>query len=297
MKDSQHSFAVIEGWLSIGVNVLLAVAKFWAGAVSGSLAIVADGWHTLSDSLSSLVLLIGARKAAKPADQEHPFGHGRADLVAAIIIGVLLGMVGINYLIEAVEGLQVSRSAEFGAIAIAVTAASVVIKELLAQFAFWGCRRGRGESRSLNAEGWHHRGDAITSALILLGIVFARRFWWLDGVLAVLVALLLLRVGYRIIRDSAFPLLGEPPSDRTVRRMREIASRISPGIGHLHHVHVHRYGDHTELTCHVRMDGDMTVDEAHGVVASFEGALREELGVEPTVHVDPKRGTPEEKKP
>ncbi len=295
MKDTQHRFAVIEGWLSIGVNILLAAAKFWAGAVSGSLAIIADGWHTLSDSLSSVVLLIGARTAAKPADSDHPFGHGRADLVAAIIIGALLGMVGIAYLLEAIEGLQATRTARFGRLVIAVTAASVVVKEAMAQFAFWG--RRREESRSLRAEAWHHRGDAITSALLLIGILAGRGFWWLDSVLAVMVSLLLVRVGYRIIRDSAFPLLGESPSDRTVRRMREIASRVNPRIGHLHHVHVHRYGDHTELTCHVRMDGDMTVDEAHDVVSEFEGALRDELGVEPTVHVDPKRGTPEERQP
>ncbi len=295
MHDQQRTFTFVEGWLSIALNILLAIAKFWAGTVSGSLAIVADGWHTLSDSLSSLVLLIGARTAAKPADSDHPFGHGRADLVAAIIIGALLGMVGVNYLLEAIEGLQTNRAADFGRAAIAVTATSIVVKEAMAQFAFWGYRRG--ESRSLRAEAWHHRGDAITSAVILLGILFGRGFWWLDGALAVLVALLLLRVGYRIIRDSAFPLLGESPSDRTVRRMREIASRVAPGIGHLHHVHVHSYGDHTELTCHVRIDGDMTVEEAHEVVNAFERGLREELGIEPTVHVDPKRGTPEEKQP
>ncbi len=295
MKYTQHGFAVLEGWLSIGVNILLAAAKFWAGAVSGSLAIVADGWHTLSDSLSSLVLLIGARTAAKPADSDHPFGHGRADLVAAIIIGALLGMVGVTYLLDALEGFQAARSARFGPVVIAVTAVSVVVKEAMAQFAFWGCRQA--ESSSLRAEAWHHRGDAITSLLLLIGILVGRGYWWLDSVLAVLVSLLLLRVGYRIIRDSAFPLLGESPSDRTVRRMREIASRVNPCIGHLHHVHVHRYGDHTELTCHVRMDGDMTVDEAHDVVSEFEGALRDELGVEPTVHVDPKRGTPEERQP
>ncbi|TVQ40004.1 MAG: cation transporter [Spirochaetaceae bacterium] len=290
MSDRRHRAVALMSWSSIAVNTVLFGLKFWAGTALGSVAIVADAWHTLSDSLSSAVVLAGARTARKPADSEHPFGHGRAELIAAVVIGAFLGAVGFNIVLDSVAQLRAAEAVEFGFLALAVCIVSVVSKEVLAQGSFLVARRTG--SASIRADGWHHRSDAVTSLLILIGIVFGGRFWWIDGVLGIIVALFLLYAAIAIIREGSAPLLGETPSRAVLSRMHAIAASVSPRLGQVHHVHIHRYGDHIELTCHVRMDGALTVDEAHAIVSEYESALREELKVAPTVHVDPrsKRG-------
>ena len=146
-----------EGWLSVVVNLFLFAIKLWAGIISGSVAIVADAWHTLSDSLSSLVVIFGARVSAKPPDDEHPFGHGRAELIASVLIAALLGFVAYEFIRESISKLYEHEAAHFGTIAIVVTIISIVVKEGLAQYAF---RAGRKTNySSLRAVGWQHRCD------------------------------------------------------------------------------------------------------------------------------------------
>ena len=107
-----------EGWVSIVGNILLFILKFWAGIVSGSIAIIADAWHTLSDSLTSVVVLVGVKLSLRPADREHPFGHGRAELIAALVIGVLLSVVAFNFVVEGVQRLRERQEVNYGTFAI-----------------------------------------------------------------------------------------------------------------------------------------------------------------------------------
>lgn len=106
MNLKSNQLALQEGWISVVVNSLLFIVKFWAGLATGSIAIIADAWHTLSDSLTSIVVVVGVKVSAKPADNEHPFGHGRAELIAAMIIGVLLSVVAFNFVLQGVERLR-----------------------------------------------------------------------------------------------------------------------------------------------------------------------------------------------
>lgn len=272
------------GWVSVAANAILFGLKYWVGASVGSVAIVADAWHTFSDSLSSIVAIVGARTARRPADESHPFGHGRAELISAVLIGALLGSVAFNIIIEALTNLRGSEPVRYGTLALVITAASVVVKELLAQGSFLVARRTR--SPAMRADGWHHRSDAITSLLIIVGIVIGSRFWWLDSALGIVVAIFLIREAMKVIGESARPLLGEKPTAGMLARLHDVAVRVDPCLQEIHHVHVHRYGDHVELTCHVRIHGDVTVRSAHRTVSEFESLLRDELGVEPTVHIE-----------
>ena len=289
MRTRQQQRAVVAmSWCSIIANIVLFGFKFRVGTVIGSVAIVADAWHTLSDSLSSTVVLAGVRTARKPADSEHPFGHGRAELIAAVVVGAFLGAVGFNIILDSIAQLRAAEATLFGSAALAVCFASVAVKELLAQGSFFVARRTG--SPAIKADGWHHRSDAVTSLLIIAGILFGGRYWWIDSVLGLVVALFLLHAAVNVVREGAVPLLGETPSRAFLAQMHEIAARTSPRLGQVHHVHIHRYGDHTELTCHVRMEGTLSVEKAHAVVDDYQSALRDELDVEPTVHVDPTRG-------
>jgi cation diffusion facilitator family transporter len=275
----------MEGWVSFGVNLFLFTIKLWAGMVTGSVAIVADAWHTLSDSLSSVVVIFGARVSAKPPDQEHPFGHGRAELIASVLIAALLGFVAYEFINESISKISDREAANFGTIAIVVTIISIVVKEGLAQYAFRAARKTNYSS--LLADGWHHRTDAISSAIILVGILLGRYFWWIDGVLGILVAIMILWAGYGILKQAMSRLLGEAPQPDLVHHLTASAKKITSLDLRIHHIHLHEYGDHKELTFHVKLPPKMTVEEAHDLSERIEKQIWTDLGLWATVHMEP----------
>lgn len=274
-----------EGWLSIIINLLLFVAKYWAGIVSGSLALVADAWHTLSDSISSIFVLISSRFSHKKADKEHPFGHGRFELVASIFIGVLLVVIAISFIRGGIEKYVDRESANYGWIAIAATVLSVLMKEGLAQFAFWGYRRT--ESDILRADGWHHRSDALSSIVILIGVFIGRYIWWIDSALSLVVALFLFYTAYDIIRSSISVIIGEQATPEFEQKVRDVAYASVDKDIYLHHFHLHNYIVHKEITFHIRLPNDYTIERAHSITKIIENDIRNKLEIEATIHVDP----------
>ncbi|MGM0674843.1 MAG: cation diffusion facilitator family transporter, partial [Spirochaetota bacterium] len=280
-------YAYVEGWTALGLNILLFGLKYWAGIVSGSLAIIADAWHTLSDSFTSLVVLAGTLVGAKPPDRDHPFGHERAEVIASLVIGVLLAVLGFNFIVDGIERLQTGTGAGYGMVAIIVTAGSMVAKEGLAQYAFWAGRRS-GNS-SLRADGWHHRSDAISSLIILIGILAGRSLWWVDGVLALLVAALLLYAAWDVMWGAVSKLMGERPGDELLTMIERISTEVIGHQARSHHVHVHTYGSVREVSFHIKLPGDKPLRDAHAVATRIEERLREEAEVEATVHVEPEQ--------
>ena len=284
------NLGMLEGWVSVVLNTLLFGVKFWFGRASGSVSMVADAWHTLSDTLTSVVVIVGFFIMARPADREHPFGHARAEGISAIVIGVLLAVVGGSFLLDSVRRLVNFQAAAFSVAAIVVFAASIVLKEALAQFAFWAGKKIN--SRAVTADGWHHRSDAIASALIVVGALVGRSVWWMDGALGIGVSLLILWTAVGIVRGSSSPLLGEAVDAVAEQRIADAIRREYPAVEDVHHLHVHRYGKNVELTVHVRLPARMTVEEAHGISQRMERRLADELGIAATVHVEPRVKTP-----
>jgi len=290
MPAGKQKLGYLEGWLSIVLNTLLFGVKYWAGGRIGSVSMVADAWHTLSDTLTSVVVLVGFWIMARPPDDRHPFGHARAENIAAIIIGVLLAVVGVFFGWESVQRLLERKAVSFSLFAILVFLVSVLLKEGLAQFAFWAGKKIN--SRAVTADGWHHRSDAIASALIVVGALFGRSIWWMDGALGIAVSLLILWTAVGIVRGSASPLLGEAVDAVAEQRIADAIRREHPAVEDVHHLHVHRYGKNVELTVHVRLPARMTVEEAHGISQRMETRLADELGIAATVHVEPRVKTP-----
>ncbi|RLF31405.1 MAG: cation transporter [Thermoplasmata archaeon] len=285
MQRTIASLGYYAGWLSVIVNISVFFIKYWAGVSTSSVAMVADAWHTLSDVLTSAVVIVGFWIASKPADREHPFGHGRAEAIGAIIIGTLLVVVGVTFFRESVFRLQVHEKVMFSRLSIIIFSATIFVKEALAQVSI---RIGRKiDSHSLVADGWHHRSDAITSVLIVAGAVAGSSFWWMDGVMGIAISAFILYMAYTILKRVASLLLGEAPDRPFRENISRIVAEVAPQATHVHHLHVHRYGDHTELTFHVMLPSDMRLKEAHAVADSIERAIRRELHIAATVHVDP----------
>ena len=285
MSVSKQRLGYLEGWLSIVLNTLLFGVKFWTGSRVGSVSMVADAWHTLSDTLTSVVVIVGFWIMARPADDRHPFGHARAENIAAIVIGVLLAVVGAFFGYESVQRLLARKAVSFSLLAILVFVASVLLKEGLAQFAFWAGKKAG--SQAVVADGWHHRSDAIASALIVVGALLGGRLWWMDGALGIGVSLLIIWAAVEIVRVSSSVLLGEAPDSQMTRAVLEAVKKEYPQAADVHHLHLHRYGHNMELTLHIRLPKRMSVGQSHEISHRVEARLREDLKLEPTVHIEP----------
>lgn len=285
MNHMNEKLALKEGRISLVGNIVLFAIKLWAGMVSASSALIADAWHTMSDSLSSLIIIIAAKVSGKKPDEDHPFGHGRAELIAAMIVGILLVLIAVDFFIEGIHRLSDHTEATYGLIAIVVTALSILVKEAMAQYAFFAYRKCK--SLSLKADGWHHRSDAISSVIILVGIFVGKFVWWADGALTLIVAVMIAWTAYHIIKDGIRPLLGEAPDDDLLSYLKSTCDDVLRVKSDVHHVHMHRYGDHIEITFHVSFPENIILKDAHDQVTLIENRLREERRIEATIHPEP----------
>lgn len=284
-KKYKISLGYLEGVISIFLNIFLFVLKYWVGMKTFSIAIIADAWHTLSDSLTSLVVIIGFKISSKPADEEHPFGHGQAEVVSSVIIGTMLAIVGFNFLVASVQRFNNQQSANYSTLAIIVFVISVIAKEGLAQFSI---RAGKKiNAHSLIADGWHHRSDALVSLMVLTGIYVGRYFWWVDSVMGIIVSLIIFYTTYIILKDSISALIGKEPAEDFKKEIKEIVTNgVSQDIS-LHHIHCHKYGDNKELTFHIRLPAEMKLGEAHRITDELENKIREKMKIETTIHIEP----------
>ncbi len=271
--------------LSAITNLVIAGFKAWVGYSTGSIAILADAWHSFSDTLSSVIIFISFRISAKPPDREHPYGHGRAELIATLAVGFLLAIVSIDFLIESIGRLSERQAAEYSTLALVIIGISILLKEIMTQISIRVGRRVG--SPALIADGWHHRSDAISSVLILVGIIAGQKFWWTDGVLGLVVTVVLLRVTVSILKGAISPLLGERLSEEDMEAIRAVCVDHADMELHFHNPRVHVYGEHKELTFHIGLPAEMRLQEAHEIANRLEIRIMKESGIATTVHIDP----------
>ena len=285
MLSKNDKLSYSEGIISILVNFVLFGLKYWAGIVSGSVALIADAWHTLSDSLSSVFVVAGVKLSSKKPDKEHPFGHGRWEQITSIFIGFLLGIIAYEFLRESIIRFNNKEAANFGTVAIVVTVVSILMKEGLAQYAFHVGRKTK--NLTVKADGWHHRTDALSSVIVLVGIMLRSYFWWIDSVLGIIISLMIAWAAFEIIREPINKLLGEKPDEELLKQIKSIISEIDPRDLHPHHFHIHNYVRHTELTFHIKFEKDLDIETAHQIATKIEETIRERLHIESTIHIEP----------
>ena len=276
---------LLEGWVSVVVNVALFVVKIALSVLTGSIALVADAVHTLSDVVSSAVLIVAFRVSAKPGDRRHPFGHGRAEAVGTLVLSVLLGVAAVEFMRASVARVISPRPVTADAAIIVAVALTIVVKEALARFARQLARRI--DSDALAADFWHHRTDSISTALVAVGLVLDRLGWrWVDGAAGIGVAAI---VGYTAVvlaRNAIDPLIGEAPSGETVREIEQIA-RETPGVRDVHDIVVQRYGQRHFISLHVEMPADRPASDIHLVSEDVESRITDRFPGMAIVHADP----------
>ncbi|MEM4490658.1 MAG: cation diffusion facilitator family transporter [Desulfurococcaceae archaeon] len=276
--------AYIEGIVSVMANTILFFFKYYVGLIYNSIAVIADAFHTLSDSLTSIILILSYVVTRKPPDHEHPFGHGRAEFIGGLIIGVLLAMVGYEFTTRSIDKLINKLTLTFSYVLIVVLVVSTLIKLLLS---LWAYHLGeKAGSQPIKADAWHHVSDSLATGILAIAIFLGRNFWWIDGVLGLVVSGIIFLTSAKIIYDASSELLGRAPVKSELEALEKVIREEFPEVKRLHHVHFHRYGDHVEVTFHVELPGNISLKEAHEIATRIENTVRRKLKYEATIHVE-----------
>ncbi len=272
--------------IGVGVNAMLFLCKLIVGALSASVAITADAFNNLSDASSSVVSLIGFKLAGKPADAEHPYGHGRYEYLSALLVAVMVLLIGVELLRGSVEKLLHPEPIAFHPASVAVLVASIACKLALAAF---DRRVGRRiGSKALEAAGADSRNDVIATAAVLLSVLLAPATGLaLDGWLGALVAAFILVSGVLLIRDTLSLLLGGMPSPERLAGIREKILGY-PGVLGVHDLMIHDYGPGRQFaTVHVEMSAREDPLRSHEVIDRIERDFLQDEALHLTVHYDP----------
>jgi cation diffusion facilitator family transporter len=274
-------------YLSIWMNIALTLAKCVVGFLAGSIAIVADGLHSLSDMLTDFVVLLGVRIGSKAPDRKHQYGHGRAETFAAAIIAAALVGLGCAMVYYAARDITKGRVAVVGAAGIVVTVISIVAKELL-----YRLTRKVGfqtHSAAVYANAWHHRSDALSSVAVLIGLVALRLgFAYGDQVAGAVVGLMIALVGLSVM-GNCFQELTESAADaETIDHITRIIAAESR-VHHWHNLRTRTVGREVFLDLHILVDPQLTITAAHEIAETLETTLHHQLPrpVNITVHIEP----------
>ena len=278
---------------SIG-NVLLMVFKFVAGILGNSSAMIADAVHSMSDFITDVIVIVFVGISAKPQDESHDYGHGKYETLASFFVALALlcaagGIIvsGSGKLIDWLNGEELEAP---GALALWAALLSIAMKELLYQYT---AVKGRQlDSQVMIANAWHHRSDALSSIGAAIGIGGAiwlgNRWTVLDPLASVLVGLMLVKVAYDLLKVNIGELTeGSLPAETEEEIVRIIESE--PGISEPHHLCTRRIGKGIAIDTHLRLDGNMSLSEAHQKVTAIEHRLKERFGEQThiTIHMEP----------
>lgn len=282
----RERYGILSSFVGIVCNIILFSAKFTIGAMSNSIAIISDGFNNLSDCASCIVTMFGYKMAAKPADKDHPFGHGRMEYLTALLIAIIILFVGVELLKGSWNKITNPEEIEFSMVALAVIVLSILIKVWMG---FFNRILGkRVKSSVMLATSKDSFNDVIATGASLIALV-ASLFTDapIDGIMGIVVSIFILLSGYGIIKETVDQLLGQPADEELVDSIKELVEESAYAIG-MHDLIIHCYGPGNLIgSVHVEVDGKGDIMEIHDAIDELERNIYEELGVMITIHMDP----------
>lgn len=280
------AYGVVGSAVGIICNLALFVLKFLIGIAIHSMAVTADALNNLSDTASSIISLFGARAASRPADREHPFGHGRIEYVASLVVSFIILEVGISFFRQSVDKIRHPQEIHFNLLAFVLLLISVGVKLWMSFF-----NRSLAnsiKSSVLKATSTDSLIDAITTGVTIVSLlVYVLLGINIDGITSLLVSLLIIWAGIGIAKDTLSPLIGQsmdPEVEQSIVRL----IREDPAVIDTHDLIIHSYGPESRMaTIHIEVSSSMTLKDAHTVADRAEKKVLRELGIILVVHVDP----------
>lgn len=280
---------------SIG-NLVLLSFKFVAGIVAGSAAMVADAVHSLSDFLTDLIVLVFVRIGAKPQDADHDYGHGKYEtlatlLVALALVGAAIGII-VTGSLKIARWLQGETLEMPGMLALWAALLSIAVKEILFRYTL---ARGKAlDSPAVVANAWHHRSDALSSIGAAIGIggaiLLGERWAVLDPLASIVVGAMLVKVAWDLLKVSTGELTDCSLPEETEREIEDIIHSF-PEVSEPHNLRTRRIGNRIAIEAHVRLDGNMSLEDAHEIVSAIEHKLKDRFGKATlvTIHMEPRK--------
>ncbi|MBO4567136.1 MAG: cation transporter [Bacteroidales bacterium] len=276
-------------------NLVLLTFKFVAGIVAGSAAMVADAVHSLSDFLTDLIVLVFVRIGAKPQDESHDYGHGKFETLATLfvalaLVGAAIGII-VSGALKIARWIQGETLETPGMLALWAALLSIVVKEILYRYTV--AKGKKLESPAVVANAWHHRSDALSSIGAAIGIggaiLLGQRWAVLDPLASIVVGAMLVKVAWDLLKVSTGELTDKSLSAETEREIEDIIHSF-PEVSEPHNLRTRRIGNRIAIEAHVRMEGDMSLRQAHDIVSAIEHKIKDRFGKSTlvTIHMEPK---------
>ena len=285
---TRRAYGVLCGAVGILLNILLFAGKFIAGSLAKSVAVTADAFNNLADAGSSVITMIGFRLAGQKPDKEHPFGHGRFEYIAGLLVSAAIILMGVELLKTSVEKIIAPQAVEFSVLTAVILVFSVAVKIYMAVYN--GSLGKKLASPALAAAAKDSLSDSIATAVVLVSSAVGHFLRInIDGWCGAAVAVFVLRAGIMSVRDTLAPLLGTEPDPEFVKRINDIVLSY-PEISAIHDLIIHDYGPGRQIiSLHAEMPTESGSDifKLHDIVDNTEGRLRQELGCDATIHLDP----------
>ncbi|NPV69432.1 MAG: cation transporter [Firmicutes bacterium] len=281
----RRAYGYLEAWVGILGNVLLAGLNAALGLMLNSISLLAQSVHTAADVVTSVIVLAGFAAASRPPDEQHPHGHGRVETMASLVIAILLAIVGFEFASKAVGRIIGGAVVKGNPGVVAVLLAVGLAKEWMARFSI-SLGRAIG-SPALEADAWHHRSDAVASALSSVSIASAvAGYPKVDAALGVAVSVLIAYTGVKLGWSSASVLMGERPDPELASAVDEVVRSVD-GVKDMHRFVLHDYGATKVGSVHIQVAPDLNVKESHSIAGAVRRRLREEFSIDCVVHVEP----------
>jgi len=280
------SYGVLASIVGIFCNVFLFIVKFIVGSLMRSVSVMADGFNNLSDAGSSIISFVGVKMASKPADEEHPFGHGRIEYIAALIVSFLVIEVGLSFFKDSIGKIRNPLELQFHPVAVGILVFSISIKLWLGLF---NKKLGKKiNSKVMMATATDSIGDVITTTATIASILIFQYFRInIDGFVGILVSLVVMWAGIGIAKDTLEPLLGEAVPKEMYERITSFVKSYE-GVCGTHDLLVHNYGPGKSMaSLHVEVPNDVDIEVSHEIIDKIEREALKQLGIYLVIHMDP----------
>lgn len=277
---------LLSGITGIILNILLVAGKLTVGIIAGSVAIIADAVNNFSDAASSVITLIGFKLAGQKPDKEHPFGHGRIEYVAGLIVSVLIIFMGFELGKSSVEKIITPEKAEFSYVAMGVLIASILVKFWM--FYFNRKIAKRINSPSIKATATDSLSDVVATSVVLVALIVGQYTDLpIDGIAGLVVALFIFKAGWGAVKSTQAPLLGRPMSKELAEEIDKLALEHDDILG-IHDLVYHDYGPGRAIvTFHAEVPADGNLMDTHALIDHIEREIGEKFGIEAVIHMDP----------